>query len=62
MVGPREKLEYSVGVKVMIFCFTVLTEGEARLAGTGRDSWFSGLDIILSGLTCGEELNEKQHW
>ena len=58
MVGAREKLEYSVGVKVMICCLTILAEGEARLARTGGDSGFSGLDIVLSGPTNGEELND----
>ena len=51
MVSAREKFEHSVGLEVEVGVVTVLAEGEAWLARTGRVGGLSGSDIILSGPT-----------
>ena len=58
MVSAREKFEYSVGLEVEVGVITVLAEGEAWLARTGRVGGISGSDIILSGPTPGEDWDQ----
>ena len=49
MVGTRQKLEDSVGLKVVVRIIDVLAEGKAWLARTGGAGWFSGSDIVFIG-------------
>ena len=51
IVSAREKLEYSVGLEVVLGVVTVLAEGEAWLTRTGGVGGLSGSDIVLSGPT-----------
>ena len=51
IVSAREKLEYSVGLEVVVRVITVLAEGEAWLTRTGGVGGLSGSDIVLSGPT-----------
>ena len=59
MVGARQKLEHSVGLKVVVRVIDVLVEGETWLSRTGGIGGLSGSDIVLSGLTEGEDWNEQ---
>ena len=59
MVSAREKFEHSVGLEVEVGVITVLAEGEARLARTGRVGGLSGSDIIFSGSTPGEDWDQQ---
>ena len=59
VVSAREKLEHSVGLEVVVRVLTVPAEGGAWLARTGGVGGLSGSDIVLSGLTQGEDLNKQ---
>ena len=59
VVSAREKLEHSVGLEVEVGVVTVLAEGEAWLARTGRVGGLSGSDIVLSGPTLGEDWDQQ---
>ena len=55
MVDAGQKLEDSVGFKVVVRVIDVLVECEAWLARTGGIGELSGSDIILSSPTHGEK-------
>ena len=59
MVVARQKLEDSVGLKVVVRVIDVLAEGEAWLARTGGVGGLSGSDIVLSGPTQGENWDKQ---
>ena len=59
MVCTRQKLEDSVGLEVVVRFIDVLVDGETWLARTRGISGRSGSDIVLIGLTKGEDW-EKQ--
>ena len=59
VVSAREKFEHSVGLEVEVGVVTVLAEGEAWLARTGRVGGISGSDIILSGPTPAEDWDQQ---
>ena len=59
VVSAREKFEHSVGLEVEVGVVTVLAEGEAWLARTGRVGGLSGSDIILSGPTLAEDWDQQ---
>ena len=59
MVSAGQKLEHSVGLEVVVRVVDVLPEGETWLSRTGGIGGLSGSDIVLSGLTEGEDWNEQ---
>ena len=59
MVGAGQELEHSVGLEVVVRVTGVLVEGETWLSRTGGISGLSGSDIVLSGLTEGQDRDEQ---
>ena len=59
IVSAREKLEYCVGLEVVVRVITVLAKGEAWLARTGGVGGLSGSDIVLSGPTQRDDWDQQ---
>ena len=54
-----QKLEYSVGLEVVVRVIGVVFEGVTRLIRTGGIGGLGGCDIVLSGPTEGEDWDQQ---
>ena len=56
----RRKLKHDIGLEVVAGIIGVLIEGRTRLTRTGGIGGLSGSDVVLCGLTLGDDCDQQQ--
>ena len=56
----RQKIKHDIGLEVVAGIIGVLIEGETRLTRTGGIGGLSGSDVVLSGLTLGDDCDQQK--